>query len=167
MPLGEEGNTGSGRPSSPSQPTVGVISPVRLSASTYSDSPAGELAVKGNAPIRKRRKLSVVSSSHKETESDDAGLRPRKMRKTMSMAKLLVGSRDFFGEKFYVPRQEDMVVVPSSSITPLSLFTDTLSVDPGSSSMFRSALGSPRGFSQLEKPSRVDEIGNYVSPLVF
>ncbi|CAI9276801.1 unnamed protein product [Lactuca saligna] len=89
------------------------------------------------------------------------------MQKVVSMAKLLGGIGDFLGEKLSVPRHEEIVVVPSSSVTPPSPFTDSLSVDLGSSSMFRSALGSPVVFSQPEKSSGFDKLRTTSPSLPF
>ncbi|CAI9287610.1 unnamed protein product [Lactuca saligna] len=62
--LGGRGNVGFSGPTSPSQPTVGVVSPVRLP---------------------------IPAPSDEETESDDAGLRPRKVRMIVFVARLLGG----------------------------------------------------------------------------
>lgn len=83
----------------------------------------------------------MVLSSDEETESDDAGLRPRKMCKTVFLPNLLGGIRDVLGDKFVVPGQKDITVVPSSSKASPSSFTGLLSVDPGSSSVLGGALG--------------------------
>ncbi|CAI9272976.1 unnamed protein product [Lactuca saligna] len=94
----EEGNTGSSIPALPSQPTVRVVSPIRLPASDSSDLHARAQAGKGTSHIRKRQSLFMVSSSDEETESDDAGLHPRKMHKTMFVAKLLIVHSGVHGE---------------------------------------------------------------------
>lgn len=61
---------------------------------------------KGTSHILRRRSLHVVPLSDEETESDYAGLRPRKVRKTVSIAKLVGGIGDVLGDKFSVPGQK-------------------------------------------------------------
>lgn len=97
--------------------------------------------------IWKRQSLCVVPSSYEEIESDNAGLRPRKWRNTVSVAKLLGGIGDVHGNKFSVPLKKEKVVVPSSTMTPPPLFTSALLIDFGSGSMFGDVMGSPRGSS--------------------
>ena len=43
-----------------------------------------------------------MPSLDEDTESDDVGLRPRKVRKTVFVTKLLGGVGDVLGDKFYV-----------------------------------------------------------------
>ncbi|CAI9268916.1 unnamed protein product [Lactuca saligna] len=54
---------------------------------------------------------------------------------------LLGGIGDVLGDKFVVPGQKDIVVVPSSSKASPSSFIGLLLVDPGSSSVLGGALG--------------------------
>lgn len=80
----EGGNVGSSRPAFPSRPVVAVISPVHFLASAYANIPVVVQAGKGTTPIwKKKRSLRVVLSSDEKTESDDVGLRPRKMHNTV------------------------------------------------------------------------------------
>ncbi|KAL7588712.1 hypothetical protein Lser_V15G39308 [Lactuca serriola] len=150
-------NVGSSGPASPSRTIGGVVSPVRSSIPTPSGLPAGVQAEKGNAPIQKRRSLCVVPSSYEETESDDAGLRPRKVRRTVLVAKLLGCIGGILGSEFSVPEKKEGVVVPSSSMTRPSSFTGSISVDPDSVFVLEGALGSPRGHFQPGKPSLVGD----------
>ncbi|CAI9291367.1 unnamed protein product [Lactuca saligna] len=109
----EGGNIGSNRPTSPSQLGVRVVSPVRLPAPASLVLPVDVQAKKGTAPIQKRQILRVVLSSDKETESNDAGHCPRKMHKTVSIAKLLGGIDNVLGDRFSMPGQKEKEVVPS------------------------------------------------------
>ncbi|CAI9266097.1 unnamed protein product [Lactuca saligna] len=89
--LVEKGNMGSSGPTSLSQPTYTVVSPVRLPFCVPSGLPAGVQEGRSNTPTRKRRSLRVVPSSNEETESDNAGVHLRKSRRTVSVARLLGG----------------------------------------------------------------------------
>ena len=111
--------------------------------------------------------MCVVSSSDKETESDDASLRPRKARRTVSMAKLLGGIGGVLGDQFYVPEQKEIVVVPNSPEASPSPFVGSLLVNLGSDSMSGGAPSLPGGSFQREKPSLVDEIGTSSHSLYF
>lgn len=53
------------------------------------------------APVRKRRSARVVPSSDEETTSDDVGLRPRKVRRTLSMGRLLGSIGMFLATSFW------------------------------------------------------------------
>lgn len=44
----------------------------------------------------------MVPASDEETESNDVGLHPRKVRKTMSVTKLFDGIRDVLGDRFFL-----------------------------------------------------------------
>ncbi|CAI9298674.1 unnamed protein product [Lactuca saligna] len=104
--LVERGNVGSSGPATPSQPTVGVVSLVRSSVPAPFAFPVGVQAGKCSAPIQKRRSLRMVPSSDEETESDDAGLRPRKSHRTVSVASLLGGIEGILGDRFFVPKKK-------------------------------------------------------------
>ncbi|CAI9297974.1 unnamed protein product [Lactuca saligna] len=110
----EGGNTCSSGPTSHSRLAVGVVSPVHLPAPASFGLPVG---------------------SDEETESDDACLYPRKMHKTVSVAKLLGGIDDVLGDRFFVPGQKEKEVVPSSSMTPPFPFIGLLSIDIDSGSV--------------------------------
>ncbi|CAI9298003.1 unnamed protein product [Lactuca saligna] len=140
----EGGNYGSSGPTLPSQPVVGVISLAHFSASAFADMLEGMQAKKGTTPIHKKQSLHVVLSSDEETKSDDAGLRP-----------------------LFVPGQKELVVVPSSSKASPSLFTGSLSVDPGSSSMLGGAVGMLGDSSPSDNPSMGDKVKNVSHPLAF
>ncbi|CAI9275791.1 unnamed protein product [Lactuca saligna] len=128
----------------------------------------GVLAGKSTAHIRKIRSLRVVpSNSDEKAESDDAGLRPHKMHKTVSVGKLLGGIDDILGDKFFVTGQNERVAVPSSSVTPPSSFTGSFPDDFGSSSMFGGISGSLKGSYQPERPARVGEVGTTSHSLSF
>ncbi|CAI9276418.1 unnamed protein product [Lactuca saligna] len=94
--LTEGGSSSSSRPTSLSQPVVRAIFPARFLASTFAD-------------------IHVVDQAGKdeETESDDMGLRPHKMCNTVSVPKLHGDIRDVLGDKFPMPGQKEIVVVPS------------------------------------------------------
>ncbi|CAI9293864.1 unnamed protein product [Lactuca saligna] len=77
----------------------------------------------------------MVPSSDEETESDDAGLRPRKIHKIVSMAKLPGGIDDVLGDKFSVPGQKERVVVSGPSVIQPSPFTSSFPIDIGSGSI--------------------------------
>lgn len=96
-------NIGSSRPASPSQLADGVVSPVCLLVLASSTLPVGVCVEKGIAFIRKRCSLHVVPSLVEETESDDVGLHPHKVHKTVTMTKLLGGIRNVLGDRFSVP----------------------------------------------------------------
>ncbi|CAI9281465.1 unnamed protein product [Lactuca saligna] len=118
--LVEGGNVGSHGSASPSQPTVVAISPVHSPVAVPSGFPAGAQVERSNAPTRKKRSMRVVPSSEEEIESDDAGLCPRKARRIVSMARLLGCIGDILSGQFYVPKQREVVVVPSSPGASLS-----------------------------------------------
>lgn len=109
----------------------------------------------------------MVPSSDEETKSNDSGLHPRKMHKTVSMAKLLGGIGDVLGDMFFVPGQKERVLVPSSSVTPPSPFTGSFPVDIGFVFVFGGASGTPGGSSQPEKPTTVCEGGSTSHSLSF
>ncbi|CAI9299231.1 unnamed protein product [Lactuca saligna] len=100
----------------------------------------------------------MVLSSDEETESDDAGPGPRKMCNTVSMPKLLRDIGDVLGNKFYLPRQKEIVVGPSSLKASHSPFTGSLLVDPGSYFVLGGALGMSGDSSPSDKPSMVDKM---------
>lgn len=84
----------------PSPPAVVAASSARL---LNSDPPcllAGAQVGRVTAPIWKRRSVRVVPLSNEETESDDVGLRPRKVRMTVSLSRLLGSIGDVLGNKF-------------------------------------------------------------------
>lgn len=143
--LAEGGNVGSSGPASLSQPAVRVVSLVQLPAPGSFDLSMGVQEEKGTALFRKRQSLRAVPSLGEVTESDDAGLHPRKMHKTVSVAKLLGGIDNVLGDKFSVPGQKERVVVPSSLVTPPSLLTGSLPVDLG----FGSVLGVHRAHPEV------------------
>ncbi|CAI9279784.1 unnamed protein product [Lactuca saligna] len=163
----EGGHTGSSTPTLPSQLTIGVVSLVRLMAPDSFGFLVGVQAEKGTAPIRKRRSLRMMLSLDKETESDVAGLRPRNMHQTVSMAKLLGVIGDVLGDRFFIPGRKEKEVVTSSSMTQPFPFTSLLSFDLSFGSVFRSALGSPRGSSQPEKHTAVNKIRTTSHTLSF
>ncbi|CAI9272974.1 unnamed protein product [Lactuca saligna] len=82
------------------------------------------------APVWKRRGVRVAPSSNKETKSDDVGLHPRKVCRTVSKSRLLGSIGDVLGNKFLI-----------------------------SDSTFGGALGSPVGSIQSKKPLADDRIG--------
>ncbi|CAI9287425.1 unnamed protein product [Lactuca saligna] len=100
-----------------------------------------------------------------ETESDDEGLHPCKVRRTVFMAKLFGGIEGILGSKFSVPGKKEGGVVPSSSMTPPSSFTGSLSVDPDSIFVHEGALDSPGGPFQPGNPSLVSETGTSFHPI--
>ncbi|CAI9298593.1 unnamed protein product [Lactuca saligna] len=130
-------NVGSSGPAPPSRTAVGVVSPVR-------------------SPIR---------APSEETESDNAGLHPHKVRRNVFMVKILGGIRGILGSELYVPGYKEGVVVPSSSMPPTLSFTCSLSIDLDSVFVLVGALGLPRGPFQPGKPSPVGETGTSSHPL--
>lgn len=124
-------------------------------------------AGKGTTPVLKKQSLRVVLSSDEETESDKAGLHPHKMRKTVSVPKLLGGIGDVLSNKFVVTGKKEIVVVPSSLKASPSPFTGSLSVDPGSNSVLGGALGVSGDSSSSDKPTMVDEMRITSQPLSF
>lgn len=83
------------------------------------------------------------------------------------MARLLGGIKGVLCGKFSMAEQKESVLVPSSSMTPLSSFTGSLSVDHDFVFVFGGAPGSLRGSFQSGKPSPVGEIRTSCHPLSF
>ncbi|CAI9303314.1 unnamed protein product [Lactuca saligna] len=160
-------NVGSGGPASPSQPVVGVVSLVCFPPYASFDFPIRVQAGNGTTLFNKKQSLRVVQSTDEETVSDDASLRPRKMRKMVSMPKLLGGIRDIISDKFVVPGQKQIAVVPSSLKESPSPFTSIFSFNLGSNSVLGGALGASGYSSPSEKPSMVDEMRTVSHTMVF
>ncbi|CAI9270839.1 unnamed protein product [Lactuca saligna] len=109
----------------------------------------------------------MVPSSDEETESDDAGLHPRKACRTVSVAMLLGDIGGILNGKFYVHGLEEVVVVPSFLESSSSPSAGSPLVNHGYGSMFGVASSSPRGSFQREKPSLIDETGTSSHSLSF
>ena len=75
------------------------------------------------------------------------------------MARLLGGIGGILNDRFSVPEQKEIVVVPNSPEVSSSPFAGSPLVNLGSSSMSWGAPSSPEGSFQCEKPSLFDEIG--------
>ncbi|CAI9265796.1 unnamed protein product [Lactuca saligna] len=96
-----------------------------------------------------------VSERHKETESNDVGLHPRKARRTVFVARILGGIGVILGNQF--SGQKEVVVVPNSLNESPSPFFGSSLVNPSSGSIIGGALCSPGGSFWREKPSLVNE----------
>lgn len=139
----EGGNAGSSGPVLPSRQAVGVVSPARPLNSVPSCSFVGAQAERVTTPVRKRRNACVVSSSDKETESDDVGLYLRKERRIVSMSRFLGSIGDVLGNKFSMSVQKNKVVIPDSATSPPLSFSTSSPINLSFESTFGSALGSP------------------------
>ncbi|CAI9260213.1 unnamed protein product [Lactuca saligna] len=128
---------------SSSQPTVGVVSPVRLPVSVPSGFLLWVQEGRGCDLTWKRQSFHVVLSSDEETESDDAGLRPRKARRIVYVARLLGDTGGILGGQFSVPEKKEVVLVPSSPKASPSPSTSSPMVSPGFGSMSQGASSSP------------------------
>ncbi|CAI9283793.1 unnamed protein product [Lactuca saligna] len=148
----EEGNAGSSGHVLPSRANVRVVSLAHPLNFIISCSSVGAQAGRVTAPIQKRQSVCVVPLSYDETKSDDLGLRPRKVSKTVSMSRLLGSIRDVVGNKFSMSVQKNKVVIPDSTTSPPLSFAKTSPIVLSSDSTFGSALGSPRGSNQSNKP---------------
>ncbi|CAI9298178.1 unnamed protein product [Lactuca saligna] len=84
LPSVERGNSGSSGPASPSQPAVGVVSLIRSPVLAFSSLHAR-----------------VQAEKDEENKSDDAGLHPRKVRRTVSVARLLSGIEGVLGGVYW------------------------------------------------------------------
>ncbi|CAI9268436.1 unnamed protein product [Lactuca saligna] len=91
-------------------------------------------------------KRGKVLPSDEETEFNDVSLRPRKIHKTVYVHLLLGGIGDVTGDKFVLPGQKKITLVPSSLKASPSPFIGSFSVDPGSSSMLRGCTRHIRRF---------------------
>ncbi|CAI9272063.1 unnamed protein product [Lactuca saligna] len=114
-----------------------------------------------------RKSLNVVPSSDEETESDDAGLLPRRARRTVSLTRLVGGIRGVLSDRFSVPEQKEIVVVPGSTEASPFPFACSPLVNLDTDSMFGRVSSSPGGSFQREKPSLVDEVGTPYHSLSF
>lgn len=109
----------------------------------------------------------MVPSLDEEIKSDDAGLRSRKARRIISVARLLGDIERILGGPFSVTEQKEIVVVPSSLEASPPPFTSSPLVNLGSDSISGGAPSSPGGSFQCEKPSMVDETRTLSHSLSF
>ncbi|CAI9290262.1 unnamed protein product [Lactuca saligna] len=127
----------------PSQPAIEVVSLAHPLISAPSGLPVGVQVGRVTTLVRKRQSLRVVPLSNEETKFHDVGLHPRKVHRTVSMARLLGSIRDFLGNNFESSVQKDKAVIPDFATSPPLSFTTTFPIDLSSDSTFGSALGSP------------------------
>ena len=103
----------------------------------------------------------MVPSSDEETESDDVGLRPRKVHMIVSTSRLLGSIGDVLGSTVPASMQRNKVVIPNSVMShPLS-FTTTSPIDLRSDSSVGSALGSPQGSHSVKEAFSGGQNKNY------
>ncbi|CAI9303979.1 unnamed protein product [Lactuca saligna] len=109
----------------------------------------------------------TISESFDIIESNDASLRPRKARRTVSVARLLGDNGGILKGQFSMLGQKEIVVVPSSPRASPSRIVGSSLVIPDFSSMHGGASGSPEDSCQRRKPSMIDGTRNSSHSLSF